>query len=131
MEIHAHLKSIRIMMMGPRAAGEALLSLGKGSFHHIGPVIKRVSDHFSCWVMHNTCSIIRHSKSVCILKVLYITVIMHPGMPLAQLLTFPLHSSRERGNEPTGASQCMRNAEESLFTKRKQSFHRKSSRLNP
>lgn len=62
---------------------------------------------------------LRYSKSVCILKVLYITGIMHQRMPLAQLLTFAWHNSRERGEGSTGDSGCVRNPEASLFAKRK------------
>ena len=82
------------------------------------PGDKRVWDPFSCWGTHNTGSIIGHSKSVCIWKVLYVTVFMHPGRPLAQLLTSASHSSGEqRANEPTEASERVRNLGEGLFTR--------------
>lgn len=79
---------------------KGVLSLRTGNFHSVSPVIESQA-HSSCWGTSNTCGIIRYSKSVCILKVLYRTVIMHQGMPLAQLLTFSWHSSRERGEAST------------------------------
>lgn len=120
------------MMMGTTDCWRKTFSLwGQGVFIKSALWLRECEDHFSCWGTGNTCSIIRYSKSVCILKVLYITVIMHWRMPLAQLLTFARHRSREQDKGSTGDSACMRSLEESLFTKRKQSFHRKSSAEDP
>lgn len=97
------------------------------NFDYVSPVIKREAGSSLMLGKRNTCSLMRYLKSVCILKVLYITVIMHQGMPLAQLLTFSQHSSREQGTDATGDAEGVRKLEECVFTKRKQSFLRKSS----
>lgn len=54
--------------------------------------------------MRNTCSIIRHSESVCISKVLYITVIMHQGILLAQ----PLFHSRVQESRSRSSQEMQR-----------------------
>ena len=126
----SHLKSIPVTMVAPCAAREGPLCPGTGHCHPVALVIKRVWDPFSCWGTHNSSSIIGYSKSVCIWKVLYVTVFMHPGGPLAQLLTSASHSS---GEQREWAHRGFRACEKSggrLVYQGEQSFPRKGSRLD-
>ena len=123
---NSHLKSIPIMMVGTVCCWRRPSVPGDRELSSCWPG-DRVWDPFSCWGTHNTCSIIGYSKSVCIWKVLYVTVIMHPGRPLAQLLTFASHSSGRGAHRGFGVRE---KAGGRLVYQGKQSFSRKGSRLD-